>query len=159
MGTIHVCNGEYGQNGWLRLARIWLAGDGHIEAGVALMNDSYLMESGSVYDNSVAWRHVLCQEVGHTFGLAHQKSPKKQSCMNDSWGLTNPDFQSPNAHDYETLNEIYGAASGDDGNGGNTKPCNPNRPNCPNGANVDFVPRAGGGWMVTFTVPTGSGQR
>ena len=159
VGTIHVCNDEYGQNGWLGLARIWIAPDGHIEAGVALMNDSYLFDSGSAYDNSVARRHVLCQEVGHTFGLDHQGSPKKQSCMNARWGLTNPDFQSPNAHDYDTLNEIYGIASSDGGDGDSSKPCNPNRPNCPNGANAHIAPRAGGGWIVTFTVPTGPGLR
>lgn len=154
--SIHVCNAEYGKNGWLGLARIWLAADGHIDAGVALMNDSYFQESDSVYNNSIAWRHVLCQEVGHTFGLDHQGSPKKQSCMNDRWGLTNPDFQSPNPHDFDTLNEIYGTAGGDSGGGGDAKPCNPNRPNCSsNGANVHFAPRPGGGWIVTFTVPAG----
>lgn len=47
-GTIHVCNAAYGKIGWLGLARIWLTPDGHIDAGVALMNDSYMMDSGSV---------------------------------------------------------------------------------------------------------------
>ena len=150
---IHVCDLAYGQNGWLGLARIWVASDGHIDAGVALMNDSYFQEPDSVYNNPVAWRHVLCQEIGHTFGLSHQGSPKKASCMNSRWGLTNPDFWSPNAHDFATLSEIYGSAGGDDGGGGSSKPCNPNRPNCPSGANVHFAPRPGGGWIVTFIVP------
>lgn len=156
-GTTHVCNAAYGKNGWLGLARIWVSGDGHIEAGVALMNDSYLLEPGSVYNNPVVWRHVLCQEVGHTFGLGHQGSPKKQSCMNDRWGLTNTAFQGPNQHDYDTLNEIYGLASSDGGDGGSSKPCNPNRKNCPNGANVHVAPRAGGGWIVTYTFPASHG--
>lgn len=151
LGTVHVCNDAYGKNGWLGLARIWLAADGHIEAGVALMNDSYLLEPDSVYNDEVAWQHVLCQEVGHTFGLDHQASPKNQSCMNDRWGLTNTSFMSPNQHDYDTLNEIYGVAGG--GDGGATKPCNPNRKNCPSGANVHFASRAGGGWIVTYTLP------
>ena len=148
--TIHACNAEYGKIGWLGLARIWVASDGHIDAGVALMNDSYFQEPGSVYNNPVAWRHVLCQEIGHTFGLDHQGSPKKQSCMNSRWGLTNEAFQSPNQHDFDTLNEIYGLAGGDDG--GDPKPCNPNRPNCPSGANVHIAARPGGGWIVTFIV-------
>jgi hypothetical protein len=152
--TIHVCNYAYGKIGWLGLARIWLAADGHIEAGVALMNDSYMLESGSVYDNPYAWRHVLCQEIGHTFGLDHQGSPKKQSCMNARWGLTDPSFVGPNQHDYDTLDEIYGSASDD---GGNTKSCNPKSPKCANGANVHFAPRPGGGWIVTYTVPPGRG--
>ena len=151
-GTIHVCNAVYGKIGWLGLARIWIAPDGHIDAGVALMNDSYFQEPNSVYNNSTAWRHVLCQEIGHTFGLSHQGSPKKQSCMNDRWGLTNPDFWDPNQHDYDTLNQIYITAGGDDG--GNSKPCNPKSPKCTGGANVHIAPRPGGGWVVTFTVPT-----
>jgi hypothetical protein len=154
-GEIHVCNKEYSKNGWLGLARIWLAPDGHIEAGVALMNDSYLLETGSVYNDSNAWQHVLCQEIGHTIGLDHQASPKKQSCMNDRWGLTNPSFVGPNQHDYDTLNEIYGSGSADDGGGG--KSCNPKAPKCQSGANVHFAPRPGGGWIVTYTVPPGRG--
>ena len=56
--------------------------------------------------------------------------------MNDRWGLTNVNFQSPNQHDYDTLNEIYGSGSGD-GGGGRPKACNPNRPNCPNAATLN----------------------
>jgi len=156
-GKIHVCNAAYGKNGWLGLARIWLASDGHIEAGVALMNDSYMLESGSLYDDPNARRHVLCQEIGHTFGLDHQGSPKKQSCMNDRWGLTDPSFVGPNQHDYDTLDEIYGSSSGDAEGGGNSKPCNPKSPKCQSGANVHFAPRPGGGWIVTYTVPPGRG--
>ena len=154
LGTIHVCNDGYGKIGWLGLARIWLAPDGHIEAGVALMNDSYMLESGSVYDNPIARQHVLCQEIGHTLGLDHQGSPKKQSCMNARWGLTDPNFAHPNQHDYDTLDEIYGSSSSD---GGNTKSCNPKSPKCQSGANVHFAPRPGGGWIVTYTVPPGRG--
>ncbi len=119
----------------------------HMDAGVALMNDSYMMESGSIYDDPNARRHVMCQEIGHTLGLDHQGSPKKQSCMNDRWGLTDLNFVGPNEHDYDTLDGIYGSASADDGGG--SKPCN--------GANVHFAPRPGGGWIVTYTVPPGRG--
>ncbi len=156
-GKIHVCNDAYGKIGWLGLARIWLAPDGHIDAGVALMNDSYMLEFGSVYNDSNAWQHVLCQEIGHTFGLDHQGSPKKQSCMNDRWGLTDLNFVGPNQHDYDTLYEIYGSGSSDAEGGGSSKPCNPKSPKCQNGANVHFAPRPGGGWIVTYTVPPGRG--
>ena len=153
LGTIHVCNDAYGQNGWLGLARIWLASDGHIDAAVALMNDSYFQVQGSVYDDAIAQRHVLCQEIGHTFGLDHQKGPKNHSCMNDQWGLTDTSFQSPNQHDFDTLKEIYGSSGS---GGGDSNTCNPKRPNCPaNGQNVQVASRPGGGWIVTFTVPAG----
>ena len=150
-----MCNDAYGKIGWLGLARIWLAPDGHIDAAVALMNDSYMLEDPT-YADPIAQQHVLCQEIGHTFGLDHQGSPKKQSCMNDRWGLWNPDFAGPNQHDYDTLAEIYGSASSADGGGG-SKPCNPKAPKCKSGANVHFAPRPGGGWIVTYTVPPGRG--
>lgn len=157
-GTIHVCNDAYGVNGWLGLARIWLDGAGHIDAGVALLNDSYLLGSSTTYNNENAWRHVLCQEIGHTFGLDHQGSPRKQTCMNDRWGLTSSNFVSPNQHDYDMLNEIYGLTSSDGEEGGKTKPCNPNRKNCPApGANVHITPRPGGGWIITYTTPPVTG--
>ncbi len=149
-GTIRVCNGSYGLNGWLGLARIWLSPDGHIDAGVALMNDSYMLGSNPSYNNATAQRHVLCQEVGHTFGLGHQGGKKNRSCMNDRWGLTDPAYDSPNKHDYDMLDEIYGAATGG-GGGGKTKPCNPKSPKC--GADAEVAPRPGGGWIVTYTVP------
>ncbi len=159
VGRIHVCNKRYGTNGWLGLARIWLGADGHIDAGVALMNDTYMLDD-STYADANAQRHVLCQEVGHTFGLDHVGGPKKVSCMNDRWGLWDPAFIGPNEHDFDTLNAIYGTSSGDDGGGGSSKPCNPNRPNCPsNGANVHYQPRPGGGWIVTYTIPPGKSAR
>ena len=136
-GEIEVCNGSYGTNGWLGVARIWIAADGtHISAAIAAVNDSYL-GSGGAYDNANARQHVLCQEVGHTFGLDHQKSPKKQTCMNAQWGLTSSSFVSPNPHDYDQLASIYAhldPISEEGGNGGG--PCDKKRdhPKCQAGS-------------------------
>jgi hypothetical protein len=79
--------------------------------------------------------------------------------MNDRWGLRSLNFTGPNQHDYDTLNEIYGAVSGDSGDGGKSKPCNPKSPKCNPSANVHFAPRSGGGWIITYTVPPGRGLR
>jgi len=68
-GTTQVCNKNYGFNGWLGLASIWISG-GHITQGTAKMNDSYF--GLSTYNNPNEKQHVVCQEVAHTFGLAHQ---------------------------------------------------------------------------------------
>jgi hypothetical protein len=155
LGEIHVCNSVYGQNGWLGLARIWLDAGGHIDAGVVLMNDWYMLGSEPLYNNDVARQHVLCQEIGHTFGLDHQASPKKQSCMNDRWGLNSTSFTGPNQHDFDTLMEIYGSASSDTG-GGKSKPCNPKKPGCGHSAaDIHVAARPGGGWIVTYTLPPG----
>ena len=136
-GEIEVCNGSYGTNGWLGVARIWIAADGtHISAAIAAVNDSYL-GSGGAYDNANARQHVLCQEVGHTFGLDHQKSPKKQTCMNAQWGLTSSSFVSPNLHDYDQLASIYAHLDGTSEEGGNGGgPCDkkPDHPKCQAGS-------------------------
>jgi hypothetical protein len=122
--TIDVCNGAYGENGWLGLAQIWVDASGHILTGSVQVNDTYF--SRAPYDDANARRHVLCQETGHTFGLDHQHSPKAASCMNDSWGLTSASFVSPNQHDYDQLAAVYchlgpGPCGGTKGGGGKGK--------------------------------------
>lgn len=105
-GRIEVCAAKYGRNGWLGVARIWLTGD-HINQAITKVNDSYF--TTATYDTP-AWRAmVMCQEIGHDFGLDHQDeafdNPNLGSCMdytNDP--ATN---QHPNTHDYDQLEAIY----------------------------------------------------
>lgn len=105
-GRVEVCNGNYGRNGWLGLAQIWISGS-HITAGTTKLNDTYF--STAAY-NTPAWRDlVMCQEVGHTFGLGHQDenstNPNLGSCM-DYTNLPESNRQ-PNQHDYDMLVDIY----------------------------------------------------
>ena len=107
-GTVQVCNGKYGYNGWLGLATIWLAsGTDHITQGTTKMNDSYF--SLSTYNNPNEKRHVVCQEVGHTFGLDHQDESGADfnTCMdyfsNTGVNATNTHSIKPNAGDYDEL--------------------------------------------------------
>jgi len=105
-GRVEVCNTTYGRNGWLGVAQIWASGD-HIVQGTVKLNDTYF--NTSTY-NTPAWRNlVMCQEVGHTFGLAHQDevftNPNLGTCMDYT---NNPSTnQQPNAHDYDQLAAIY----------------------------------------------------
>ena len=101
-GSIQVCNRRYGYNGWLGLAQIWTSGS-HILRATAKMNDSYL--SSATYSNTNK-QHVLCQEVGHGYGLDHQdeSGADLNTCMDYSSALDNPH---PNQHDYEQLETIY----------------------------------------------------
>lgn len=107
LGRVEVCNSRYGNNGWLGIAQIWTNGT-HIVQGVTKMNDTYF--STPTY-NTTTWRNlVLCQEVGHTFGLDHQdeifNNPNLGSCMDYT---NNPSTnQHPNQHDYDQLELIYG---------------------------------------------------
>jgi hypothetical protein len=105
LGRVEVCNAAYGRRGWLGLASISV-NQGHITQGTAQMNDTY-------YDtpayNTPFWRGaVMCQEVGHTFGLDHQdeSGADLHTCMDYA---TNPDADNthPNYHDYEELATIY----------------------------------------------------
>jgi hypothetical protein len=101
-GRIEVCNSRYGYNGWLGLAQIWISGS-HIVKGLAKMNDSYF---GSVTYTATNEQHVMCQEVGHGYGLDHQdeSGADLNTCMDYSDALDNAH---PNAHDYEQLETIY----------------------------------------------------
>ena len=97
-GRVEVCSERYGNNGWLGLAQIWISSS-HITRGAVKLNDTYF---NTTKYNTAAWRNlVMCQEVGHTFGLDHQDetfdNPNLGTCMdytNDP--STN---QHPNTHD------------------------------------------------------------
>lgn len=105
-GRAEICNYRYGNNGWLGIAQIWVSGD-HITQALVKMNDTYF---NTAKYNTVAWKNlVMCQEVGHVFGLGHQdenfSNPNLDTCMDYT---SDPESnQHPNIHDYELLNEIY----------------------------------------------------
>ncbi len=105
-GGVEVCNFKYGSNGWLGIASIWASGQ-HITQATVKLNDTYY---NTAKYNTPAWRQfVMCQEIGHTFGLDHQDeafdNPNMGTCMDyTSDPFTN---QHPNTHDYEMLDTIY----------------------------------------------------
>ncbi len=108
-GRVEVCNATYGSNGWLGVAQIWVSGS-HITQGTVKMNDTYF--NTSTY-NKPEWRQmVVCQEVGHTFGLDHQdtnfNNANLGTCMDyTSDPLAGLDNTHPNQHDYDELVTIY----------------------------------------------------
>ncbi len=103
-GKAHACNATYGYTGWLGVAQIWLSG-AHIVQATAKMNDSYLA-AGSY--NETNRQHVICQEIGHDWGLGHQdeSGADLNTCMDYANALDNPD---PNRHDYDQLETMYNA--------------------------------------------------
>jgi len=106
LGKVEVCNAKYGSNGWLGIASIWINGE-HIIQGTVKMNDTYF---NTAKYNTAAWRNmVLCQEVGHTFGLDHQDENFNNSPLGTCMDYTNDPTpnQHPNTHDYEELALIY----------------------------------------------------
>ena len=106
-GRIEVCNKAYGNTGWLGIAQIWLTGGSHISQGTTKVNDTYF--NTSTY-NTPAWRNlVMCQEVGHDLGLAHQDENFSNANLGTCMDYTNnpTSNQHPNAHDYAQLVTIY----------------------------------------------------
>ena len=117
LGRVEVCNDKYGQNGWLGIASIWANGT-HITQGTVKLNDTYF---NMAKYNTPEWRQmVVCQEVGHTFGLDHQdenfSNRNLGTCMDytnaPQGGIYNgfdygPANVSPNQHDFDQLITIY----------------------------------------------------
>jgi hypothetical protein len=103
-GQIHVCNYAYGNNGWAGLASINVSGGVHITQGTVKVNDTYEASAPAAERQG-----VMCQEVGHTYGLDHQdedfNNPNLGTCMDytNDWSTN----QHPNQHDYDQLAAIY----------------------------------------------------
>lgn len=105
-GRIEVCNRNYGSNGWLGIAQIYISGN-HITKATTKVNDTYF--NTSTY-NTPAWRQlVICQEVGHDFGLDHQDENFDNAPLGTCMDYTSDPTpnQHPNAHDYDQLALIY----------------------------------------------------
>ncbi len=109
---------NYGDNGWLGLASIWIyvGKDKHIAKGETKVNDYYITLAGYTgFDEDIEWQHVLCQEIGHTFGVDHVVDT---TCMNTE---TRPlRFPEPNTGDQVLLNSssMYGHYHSGSGGGG-----------------------------------------
>ena len=140
-GTIEVCSRRYGNNGWLGLAGISISG-GHIVKAYALMNDTYFVTGGS-YDTP-AWRAmIMCQEIGHDFGVGHQDEEfgnlNLDTCMDYT---SSPESnQHPNNHDYQLLEDIYKQLDSDEGEDPNTG-TDPNNGPCRGGPKRGCAPPA-----------------
>ena len=110
-GRVEVCNADYGNTGWLGVAQIWITLGAHISQGTVKNNDFYFGNSTYQYNNAAEMQHVICQEVGHTFGLAHQDESgiSLNTCMDYYHNTSASDTLSthPNQHDYDQLAKIY----------------------------------------------------
>ncbi len=110
-GRVEVCSASYGNTGWLGVAQIWITGGEHITQGVVKNNDYYFGNSSYQYNNTAEMQHVICQEIGHTFGLDHQSETgaSLNTCMDYYHNTTSSDTKSthPNQHDYDELGIIY----------------------------------------------------
>jgi hypothetical protein len=119
VNQITSCDGSYGNTGWLGLASIsYYIATKHIVTGTSKVNNTYF---NLAQYNTIPWRQlVICQEIGHNFGLGHvnvtYNTPNTGSCMdytNDPDGgpggvsPTDPNNMYPNAHDYALINSKH----------------------------------------------------
>ncbi|MFC7245292.1 hypothetical protein ACFQO7_22695 [Catellatospora aurea] len=109
-GHVEVCNASYGSTGWLGIASISITTGNHISSAFVKVNDTYFVQAQ--YNTPAYRRLVMCQEVGHTFGLGHQDenqtNPNLGSCMDYSRDPDGPPSnEHPNSHDYSQLVSIY----------------------------------------------------
>lgn len=125
---------------WLGVARISVDSAGHIQAGRVELNQLYL--NSLTFDE---WDHVVCQELGHIWGLDHNfdgatGGTPDDTCMNSSLHLG--EYTSPNGHDADQLKLIYShtdaTGGGGDGGGGGCPPGKPDHPKC-TGANGVWI--------------------
>jgi len=127
-GDIESYNDNYGDSGWLGIANISVTRgkNKHIVNGTSRVNDFYITLAGyNGFNEPIEYQHVLCQEIGHDFGLDHNRiGVEPDTCMNDQKRpLRNP---YPNDHDTEQFNLMYEEDHGDgDGGGGKPKKCHP----------------------------------
>jgi hypothetical protein len=109
-GHVEVCNAAYGSTGWLGVASISITTGNHISSGSVKINDTYFNRAQY---NTVPYKHlVMCQEVGHTFGLAHQDENQTNTNLGSCMDYSNhpagpPSNEHPNSHDYAQLVTIY----------------------------------------------------
>ena len=125
-GRVEICNASYGGRGWLGVASIWASGD-HIVQATVKMNDFYFDSPLYPY-NTALWRQsVMCQEIGHIFGLDHQDEDFNNDTLYTCMDYQDPPFPSPNTHDFDQLTSIYthldttGGGGGSGGGGGKGK--------------------------------------
>lgn len=114
---IQVCNDNYGGNGWLGIASISIIGN-EIVAGTTKLNDFYFAQSQY---NTESWKQlVTCQEIGHTYGLAHQNenflTDATTSCM--EYTSLPEGNEHPDQHDYDQLESMYSSGGKTTGGGG-----------------------------------------
>jgi len=93
--------GAYGQTGWLGLASLTSVTSCHVNSATSKINDTYMRDTSRYSQTAV--NHVACQEVGHTFGLNHNRT-QTDTCMNDQILTAGNRI---NQHDKDQLASIY----------------------------------------------------
>ena len=109
-GVIKVCDGNYGDTGWLGINEI-LSNPvtSIIKSSVAKMNEYYLLNAD--FDER---RYTMCHEIGHGFGLPHTDENFYNRDLGDCLDYTSRPSNNlvPGTVNYQKLADTYGVTGG-----------------------------------------------
>mmetsp|Transcript_27788 Transcript_27788/g.65311 ORF Transcript_27788/g.65311 Transcript_27788/m.65311 type:complete len:400 (+) Transcript_27788:406-1605(+) len=106
-GVMKVCNGNYGETGWLGINQILKSvPQGIIQSSVAKMNEHYLLNAD--YDERL---YTMCHELGHGYGLPHTDENFNNKDQGNCLDYTNTPSNNlrPGVANCNRLLEVYGA--------------------------------------------------
>eukprot|EP00548_Thalassiothrix_antarctica_P006132 CAMPEP_0194135230 /NCGR_PEP_ID=MMETSP0152-20130528/5323_1 /TAXON_ID=1049557 /ORGANISM="Thalassiothrix antarctica, Strain L6-D1" /LENGTH=313 /DNA_ID=CAMNT_0038831365 /DNA_START=380 /DNA_END=1321 /DNA_ORIENTATION=+ len=105
-GKQKVCNGNFGETGWLGINEILKDSKTQIIiSSIAKMNEYYLRNA-----DHAERQYTMCHEIGHGFGLPHTDesftNPSLGNCLD--YTHTPSDNMHPDEMNFNRLAEIYG---------------------------------------------------
>jgi len=108
-GVMKVCNGNYGESGWLGINELIILNKKTIKNSVAKMNEHYLLNA-----DGNKRRYVMCHEIGHGFGLPHTDEQFGNRDLGDCLDYTNTPKNNllPGQVNYDKLVGLYGVVGG-----------------------------------------------
>mmetsp|Transcript_2014 Transcript_2014/g.5355 ORF Transcript_2014/g.5355 Transcript_2014/m.5355 type:complete len:409 (-) Transcript_2014:1397-2623(-) len=109
-GIMKVCNGNYGETGWLGINEVLkTVPAGIIQSSVAKMNEHYLRNAD--YDERL---YTMCHEIGHGFGLPHTDENFGNSDLGNCLDYTNTPSNNlrPGDANCNRLLGMYGSVDG-----------------------------------------------
>lgn len=108
-GVMKVCNGNYGETGWLGINEVLKSvPQGIIQSSVAKMNEHYLLNAD--YDERL---YTMCHEIGHGFGLPHTDENFNNKDLGNCLDYTNSPSNNLRPGDVNCLRllEMYGSVN------------------------------------------------
>lgn len=109
-GVMKVCNGNYGETGWLGINEVLKSvPKGIIQSSVAKMNEHYLLNAD--YDERL---YTMCHELGHGYGLPHTDENFNNKDLGNCLDYTTRPSNNlrPGVANCNRLLEMYGAVDG-----------------------------------------------
>lgn len=109
-GVMKVCNGNYGETGWLGINEVLKSvPQGIIQSSVAKMNEHYLLNAD--YDERL---YTMCHELGHGYGLPHTDENFNNKDLGNCLDYTSTPRNNlrPGDANCKRLFEMYGSIDG-----------------------------------------------